>query len=277
MNIEQYKSDYLEKRMQLVLFEKETGHIIYSSETLFAVLSYSSVFAVNPFLESIYFSLKSLPLDESLAFSCVNVEVEGKRKYYDYQFQVPSKREEDIVVWQIFDFSDHYESLVTVQQQRNESEMMRELQEMEQEKVRLEKELLEYQKNEQERLQKLKTDFFAKVSHEIRNPANGIAGLVHLIRNSSEAERKEYLNALASTSNHLVNLINNVLDLSKLESSSENLPETVSFDPKEVVRIAVDNCLYDATSKGITLAFNIDPDVPQHLSHLIRKVLGKHW
>lgn len=268
MNVEKYKSDYLDKRMQLILFYKDSGKIIYSTETLFIVLSHDIAYKINLFMESISSVLENLTYGNPLTFSCINSETDGKDVFYDYQFEIPSEQESDLVVMQVFNFSDHYENLTHMQQERNELEIHKEILKLEQEKVFAQNELLEFKNNELERLQKLKTDFFARVSHEIRNPVNGISGLIQLISQNYQDQQKieEYLEALSSTSDHLVNMVNNVLDFSKLESTDNNLElEKIEFDCREMVRSVLNSFLFNANEKRISLGSKISDNIPKWL------------
>lgn len=268
MNIEKYKSDYLDKRMQLILFYKDSGEILYSTETLFNVLPEKSIYQINPFIESISMVLQDLQSGTPLTFSCINNEVDGQSVFYDYQFEVPEEDERDIIVMQVFNFSDHYENLTNMQQERNELEIHKEVFKLEQEKVFAQNELLAYKNSELERIQHLKTDFFARVSHEIRNPVNGISGLIQLISTNFGDQEKitEYLEALNATSDHLVNMVNNVLDFSKLESHKDKHElEYLEFDCKKVVRSIINSFLFSAKEKKISLDAKVAKNVPQIL------------
>lgn len=77
-------------------------------------------------------------------------------------------------------------------------------------------------KDKAEESEKLKTAFLANVSHEIRTPMNAILGFVSLMQeySTSEEERREYFEMISSNGEVLLNLINDIIDLSKLESTS---------------------------------------------------------
>lgn len=114
-----------------------------------------------------------------------------------------------------------------------------------------------------EELAKLKSDFFASMSHEIRTPLNGIVGLVDLLQaDKVEPEQeKDYLQTIKKSSDDLLNVINDVLDLSKIESGKlELLPketDIVNFANRMIILFSE-----KAISKGIDLHLNLDPKLP---------------
>lgn len=106
-----------------------------------------------------------------------------------------------------------------------------------------------------------KSAFLANMSHEIRTPMNAIVGLTHLLRNSDPTPRqKERLDKIDNAASHLLALISNILDLSKIESGRLELEET-DF----VLNAVVDHVhsMIATAAKEKRLAINIDiQDVP---------------
>jgi CheY-like chemotaxis protein len=104
--------------------------------------------------------------------------------------------------------------------------------------------------------------FLANVSHEIRNPLNGIIGIARLLKSvGSKEEREEYIDTLLKTSENLLELINNILDFSKYNS------EKIEFNYKEVnlrelVRDIVNGQRVIAESKELRLLLEIDDSLP---------------
>ena len=81
-----------------------------------------------------------------------------------------------------------------------------------------------------------KSQFLANMSHEIRTPLNAIIGLSSLAKKDDDAEKlHNYLEKIYSSSNSLLNLINDVLDISKIESQHLIL-ESIAFDPKALIK-----------------------------------------
>lgn len=110
-----------------------------------------------------------------------------------------------------------------------------------------------------------KSEFLANMSHEIRTPMNGIIGMVQLLEFTSlSKEQHNYLNAIKSSSNSLLTLINDILDLSKIESGRIEL-EQIDFSLRTSIRdvISCQNAL--AELKGIGITMVIPDDVPDRL------------
>lgn len=116
-----------------------------------------------------------------------------------------------------------------------------------------------------EEMAKLKSDFFASMSHEIRTPLNGIIGLVDLLAGSKiDDQQKHYLSTIKSSSDDLLNVINDVLDLSKIESDKlELLPKKTSLPEfsKRMITLFSER----AKNKGLQLNLIIDEKIPNYV------------
>lgn len=108
------------------------------------------------------------------------------------------------------------------------------------------------------RLQKAKEQFLANISHEIRTPINGIAGMAGLLsQNPSNEERETYLNAIKHSADNLKVIINDILDLAAIESGKLKF-EKIAFNLTDLVPALVNTFAYQAKEKKLQLDYTID-------------------
>jgi len=112
---------------------------------------------------------------------------------------------------------------------------------------------------------KAKSYFLANMSHEIRTPMNGIIGFTELLKNTPlSSEQKEYVEIIEKSSDNLLNIINNILDLSKLESNKVEL-EHVIFETAKEFDSTIDTFAVVAAEKNIELNYFLDPEISPKL------------
>lgn len=123
---------------------------------------------------------------------------------------------------------------------------------------------LEIEKEELQQISHLKSEFLANTSHEIRTPLSSILGFTHLLReqgfNPGSVRHQEYLRIILTSGQHLLALINDILDLSKIEANQLDLNwETIEIEP--LCRLVLTLVQEKANDRGLSLISEFAPDL----------------
>jgi len=139
------------------------------------------------------------------------------------------------------------------------------------------KQLIELTKTES----RYKSEFLSNMSHEIRTPMNAIIGMVNIGKSAADMAKKDYsLTRIEEASRHLLGIINNILDISKIEAGKFGL-SAQEFIFEKMIRQAVNVVKFRADEKKQSFAVYIDNGIPgsligddQHLAQVITNLIG---
>jgi len=107
-----------------------------------------------------------------------------------------------------------------------------------------------------------KSDFLAMVSHEVRTPMNGVLGIAGLLLDTPlDPAQRDYAQTIVRSGESLLEILNDVLDMSKIEAGKIEL-EMIAFDPAQVVHDVIALSGPRASAQGLNLETRITPDVP---------------
>ncbi|MEM7530637.1 MAG: response regulator [Chloroflexota bacterium] len=117
-----------------------------------------------------------------------------------------------------------------------------------------------------------KSMFLSQMTHELRTPMNGVLGMATLLNDTALNEKQQdLLNTLRTSGDTLLTIINDILDISKIEANKLEL-ELVTFDMKECMEDTFGLFRPNASAKGLSFTYEIDPNVPPRLIQDVTRV-----
>jgi len=128
--------------------------------------------------------------------------------------------------------------------------------------TRQQKAIIEEQKKKVEQSEKYKEQFLANMSHEIRTPMHAISGMIKILKRNDHPKTQDvFLKAMQTSSDNLVVILNDVLDLSKIEAGKLDV-ESIPMNPRLVIENVYQILKFRAEEKGLKLSYKIDETVP---------------
>ncbi|MBC7952398.1 MAG: hypothetical protein H7Z12_11350, partial [Rhodospirillaceae bacterium] len=149
------------------------------------------------------------------------------------------------------------------------------------EQLRLENERIRLAKEQAETLARIKAEFVAVVSHEVRTPMNGLLGMARLLLDTELThEQRDLAETVVSSGRLLLNILDDILDLSKLEASRLHL-ESIDFNLVQLVEESLGLMSMRASERGLAVAHVIAPDIavmakgdPMRLRQVLTNLIG---
>ncbi len=241
-----------ERTRDALVLISSTDEVLYVSPNLTNILGIS----IESYTEDPIGALKMIhPEDKRWVIPQLNDYRKGKQDSTDLQFRVILKNKTEKWIWYrentIFDDDDNparYAAVITDITANKISE-----------------EELKIAKEEAEKADRSKSAFIANISHEIRTPMNAVLGFSDLLRSRIEDPvLKGYLNSIKSSGNTLLNLLNDILDLSKIEAGkmSMTLAPINLFNVFDEIKHIFS---LKALEKGLDYSFEIDKNIPRSL------------
>ena len=136
---------------------------------------------------------------------------------------------------------------------------------------------LRFEKEEAKQSSLQKSKFLANMSHEIRTPLNAITGFISLLsEDETDLKKLKYLNVIQNSSDSLLQIINDILDISKIESGKLDI-EAINFSPYDDLITVAELFQAKAAEKGVVLKIQYNHDIPNILfsdAHRIKQILS---
>jgi signal transduction histidine kinase len=241
-----YIEKYYKNNFQYILVD-DSGCVLEKDNAILPIQKNDKLQDTHPFFEILN---NLLPIkNECFEFSCINLEFQNKTLVVDMTIRTQSHNENLLI---IEDLTKHYNNYQLTAQTRNESIINSQILVLKNEYL-LEKETF-------------KNNFIANFSHQLRNPITASTIFSDLLLKSNlNSEHKNYLEIIQSANKDLKNRIEDILDISKIESGKLILIEKV-FNLKELLNSVAVMYEFLAIKKGIEFNFIIGENIPEFIN-----------
>ena len=223
------------------------GQIIDNDCNIFESINGKQIDTIHPFFESLVTLMDKK--NQEYHFGCVNLNVKDKNYIVDLTFKTFEDDVNALII--IHDLTSQYNTYQTVAQLRN--------------KTKVQSEIISYENELILRKEAFKDSFITNFSHEIRTPISTIGGTTELLENANLTQTQLYsLKVIKSTNERLKHMVNDILDLSKIETGYLSIVENETNLMEELQTIA-NIYTKKCELKGLTLNCEIDEDCPKYL------------
>ncbi|MEC4047882.1 ATP-binding protein [Flavobacterium sp. SUN046] len=241
---EAIRNKYLYNKTQIVEVDK-LGKVIASDDLIYFIEKNTPIENFHPFFETLKTLLANK--EEEYTFNCVHLEVDAKIRTVDVFLNTGNDKVNPIIIF--YDFTDHYNNFQNIAQEKNESILSFHLEE-------LKNQQLEAEKN-------FKNKFLANVSHDLKTPISASIWFAGMLEKTvlTDAQR-EIAVLLKETISHIKDLVDDILDLSKIEMGEIKIHES-SFDFFDTLHHIESIILPKIKAKDLVFKVNKDPNLPQ--------------
>ncbi|MGJ8665119.1 MAG: sensor histidine kinase [Patiriisocius sp.] len=237
MSLDKIKNSFIEQKIQIIEIDNLTT-VLATDNTICTFTKGALLSDINPF----FYSLQSL-LDtdfKGIKYPCVNLTIENK----DYIFDIEVLKKETYIYVLFVDFTDHYTDSHPLVQEKNEAEI-------EKHKPTFERELLHAK-------EEFKNTFLSHLNHEVRNPLNNLLGFVDILMDTNlDFQQKEYVNVINKTGQHIKVLMDDLLDISRIETGALEI-KNIPFNLIQSVVNITKHFQTKYTSSNVELTYTIE-------------------
>lgn len=242
--IEDIRNKYLFNKTQIVVLDK-FGIIETSDDSIVTLQKDTSIADFHPFFDTILFLLHSD--NQEITFNCIHIDANSEKKSIDVLFNSGNETSNPFLIF--YDFTDHYNNFQSIAQEKNESVLSFHLSELKAKQLESEKEF--------------KNKFLANVTHDLRTPISASLWFVNMLdEQETQESKKEIIALLCDTINIVKGLVDDVLDLSKIEMQKIVLHQE-HFDFIKTINHIEKIITPKANKKGLAFSVNKNDNFPQ--------------
>jgi len=199
-------------------------------------------------------------LKESRAFGFFNKPIDNFDLFFNTIRQAIEKRKlrvkNNLLFQEVIQHRDHLEELVS----QRTSELEKEISERKKTEIQLKK-----AKENAEAANLAKSQFIARISHELRTPMNAIIGMSHLtLETKLDSNQHEFVSSIQTSARHLLSIINEILDFSEIKENKVGI-KILDFNLKNIMENVLEDYKIKAEEKNISINLTVDKSIPPNL------------